>query len=60
MAVLLAIAPLGRPEGLAFLLPGAIALAAGLKVFPALLVPYFLFRRDWRAVGVAVDSLANS
>ncbi len=51
VATLLSLAVLAGRNGLRWLAGGAVGLAAAFKLAPALLVLYFLWRRDWRAVG---------
>ena len=51
IALLLSLAVLAGGNRLRWLAGAAVGLAAAFKLAPALLVLYFLWRRDWRAVG---------
>lgn len=59
MLALLALAWAAVREDRPFLAGGLLALAAWIKVFPALLVVYFMWKRDWHVLrGVLVVGLA--
>jgi hypothetical protein len=51
IALLLSVAVLAQRRRLGWLAGAAVGLAAAFKLAPALLVLYFVWRRDWRAVG---------
>jgi alpha-1,2-mannosyltransferase len=51
IALLLSLAVLAERRRLGWLAGAAVGLAAAFKLAPALLVLYFVWRRDWRAVG---------
>ncbi|MDP6509420.1 MAG: glycosyltransferase family 87 protein [Chloroflexota bacterium] len=59
VALLLSAAVLAGWRGMGFVAGAAVGVAAGFKLAPALLVLYFLWRREWRAVGgLAAGGLA--
>ena len=59
IALLLSVAVLAGRNRTSWIAGAAVGLAAAFKLAPALLVLYFLWRRDWRAVGgMAVAGLA--
>jgi hypothetical protein len=59
VVLLLSVAVLAGRRGMGWTAGVAVGVAAGFKLAPALLVLYFLWRREWRAVGgMAVGGLA--